>query len=278
LTSYTRALAKFLFDSAHTARHLYNNCLTSDKLMAGRTRIMVTHALHLTIPLADYMVALANGYVAFDGPAVDYIVASGANTPGLALGQDFSSLNLRSLETGLGKPPIPLDIVGDAAAEQAFEQSLPHLDEDPLNQEPLLSKAEKASTGAVSFGIYTFYGKAYGSATVIISLVALIVITEAVSIGTNWYLRLWASSFDRIVHTVRTIVSDSFYQQDYVDHLPDYYLKRYVTFAAASLILFGARMRRPVFFLCFLIWFANPTLILHSVLSMAWNHCEQSFV
>lgn len=215
--------------------------------MRGRTRILVTHALHLTIPCADYMVALANGHVAFDGPAVDYVIASGTNTPGLATGQDFSSLSLKGLETGFEKPPIPTNIVEEAAAEQQMLDSvLPHLDEDPLNQEVLLSsagKAESSTTGAVSLGVYTFYGKAFGSLPVILSMIALITLTEAVAVGTNWSLRLWASSFDNLANEVRSfLLAQTIAVKDVVTREPDYYLKRYVAFAVISLFLFGGRM------------------------------------
>lgn len=212
--------------------------------MRGRTRILVTHALHLTIPCADYIVALANGHVAFDGPAVDYVVASGANTPGLATGQDFSSLNLKGLtEKGFEKPPIPIDVVQEAAAEQALEKALPHLDEDPLNQEVLLSKAEKSSSGAVEWGVYTFYGKAFGSIPILLAMVAVIGITEAVSVSTNWSLRLWASSFDNVAHEIKSfLLVHTTTVKDIVPREPDYYLKRYVAFAVGSLFLFGGRM------------------------------------
>lgn len=189
------------------------------------------------------MVALANGHVAFDGPAVDYVVASGANTPGLAAGQDFSGLLLKGLsEKGFERPPIPTDLVQEAAAEQAFENSLPHLDEDPLTQEVLLSKAEKSSTGAVEFGVYTFYSKAFGSLPILLAMIAVIGFTEAVSVGTNWSLRLWASSFDNVVNEIKTFILAHTSAKDVIPHEPDYYLKRYVAFAVASLFLFGGRM------------------------------------
>lgn len=231
--------------SAHTARHLYNNCLTSDKLMRGRTVILVTHALHLTIPCADYMVALANGHVAFEGPAFDYVQASGANTPGLATGQDFSSLSLKGIsEKGFEIPPIATDTVEDAAAEQILETALPHLDEDPLAHELLLSKAEKASTGAVSFTVYTFYGKAYGSLPIIAIMFLVITMTEAVAVATNWFLRLWASSFDNVASDIRTLIAEQAHTavKEVVSREPDYYLRIYVAFAVGSLFLFGGRM------------------------------------
>jgi ATPase subunit of ABC transporter with duplicated ATPase domains len=51
---------------AHTAHHLYHNCLRGD-LMKGRTVILVSHHVQLCAPGASYIVALDNGKVAFSG-------------------------------------------------------------------------------------------------------------------------------------------------------------------------------------------------------------------
>ena len=237
-------------DSAHTARNLYHNCLTSDRLMRGRTRILVTHALHLTIPLADYMVALSNGYVAFDGPAEDYIVASGANTPGLATGQNFASLVLKR-QASVSEAPISVDDVADAAAEQLHEHLFPHLGEQqPLAEENLLThaNAEKQSTGAVTWSVYTFYARAFASPAILALLIAVIVMTESAAVGSNWALRLWASSFDYIARvarssgaaTLRGISASTLPGSGEVSHEPDYYLRTYV----GALFLYGIRVRK----------------------------------
>lgn len=51
---------------AHTARHLFYECLKGD-LMRGRTVILVSHHVQLCAPSAGYIVALDNGRVIFEG-------------------------------------------------------------------------------------------------------------------------------------------------------------------------------------------------------------------
>jgi ABC-type glutathione transport system ATPase component len=51
---------------AHTAYHLYHQCLKGD-LMEGRTVILVSHHVQLCAPGASYVVALDNGRVMFEG-------------------------------------------------------------------------------------------------------------------------------------------------------------------------------------------------------------------
>ncbi|KAL0563070.1 hypothetical protein V5O48_019006 [Marasmius crinis-equi] len=68
---YSRASILFLDDvlsavDAHTAHHLYHECLKGG-LIKGRTVILVSHHVQLCAPGADYIVALDNGRVQFEG-------------------------------------------------------------------------------------------------------------------------------------------------------------------------------------------------------------------
>lgn len=57
---------------AHTARHLFYECLRGD-LMRGRTVILVSHHVQLCAPGASYIVALDNGHLQFQGNRDDFI-------------------------------------------------------------------------------------------------------------------------------------------------------------------------------------------------------------
>ncbi|TBU28095.1 multidrug resistance-associated ABC transporter [Dichomitus squalens] len=68
---YSRAAVLFLDDvlsavDAHTAHHLFNECLKGD-LMRGRTVILVSHHVQLCAPGTKYIVALDNGRVQYTG-------------------------------------------------------------------------------------------------------------------------------------------------------------------------------------------------------------------
>jgi hypothetical protein len=51
---------------AHTAHHLFHECLKGS-LMKDRTLILVSHHVQLCAPGADYIVALENGRIAYQG-------------------------------------------------------------------------------------------------------------------------------------------------------------------------------------------------------------------
>ncbi|KAI5122627.1 hypothetical protein M0805_008716 [Coniferiporia weirii] len=68
---YSRASVLLLDDvlsavDAHTAHHLYHECLKGD-LMQGRTVILVSHHVQLCAPGASYVVSLDNGRVSYSG-------------------------------------------------------------------------------------------------------------------------------------------------------------------------------------------------------------------
>jgi ABC-type multidrug transport system ATPase subunit len=68
---YSRASILFLDDvlsavDAHTAHHLYHECIKGD-LLQGRTVILVSHHVQLCVSGSSYIVALDNGRVQFEG-------------------------------------------------------------------------------------------------------------------------------------------------------------------------------------------------------------------
>ena len=73
---YSRASILLLDDvlsavDAHTAHHLFNECLKGE-LMKGRTIVLVSHHVQLCAPGAKYVVALENGRVSYQGPSAEF--------------------------------------------------------------------------------------------------------------------------------------------------------------------------------------------------------------
>ena len=68
-----------LLVDAHTAHHLYHECLKGD-LMRGRTIILVSHHVQLCAPGAGYIVTLENGRVAFQGDKDAFLSSGVLNT------------------------------------------------------------------------------------------------------------------------------------------------------------------------------------------------------
>ncbi|KAG8693030.1 hypothetical protein FRC09_010790, partial [Ceratobasidium sp. 395] len=93
---YSRASTLLLDDvlsavDAHTASHLFENCLRGP-LMRGRTIVLVSHHVQLVAPGASYVVALDNGRVLFAGPQAGFI------------GSDVMRSISHSTDTDAGQP------------------------------------------------------------------------------------------------------------------------------------------------------------------------------
>ena len=76
---YSRARHVLIDDAlsavdAHTAQHLYEHCLRGP-LAAGRTMVLVTHAVALTLPGAAYAVVMRDGHVTAQGNAQELLDA-----------------------------------------------------------------------------------------------------------------------------------------------------------------------------------------------------------
>ncbi|GAA5926134.1 hypothetical protein JCM3775_005214 [Rhodotorula graminis] len=89
---YSRASVLLLDDvlsavDAHTAAHIYENCLKGP-LLKNRTVILVSHHVALTAPGAAHVVQLANGRVAFSGSGAQFLDSDGFKAGDGAAGAD----------------------------------------------------------------------------------------------------------------------------------------------------------------------------------------------
>ncbi|KPV72284.1 uncharacterized protein RHOBADRAFT_39718 [Rhodotorula graminis WP1] len=89
---YSRASVLLLDDvlsavDAHTAAHIYENCLKGP-LLKNRTVILVSHHVALTAPGAAHVVQLANGRVAFSGSRAQFLDSDGFKAGDGAAGAD----------------------------------------------------------------------------------------------------------------------------------------------------------------------------------------------
>ena len=72
---------------AHTAHHLYHQCLRGE-LMQGRTIILVSHHVQLCVPGASYVVALDNGRVQYQGSREEFVSSGAINALVQSTNQD----------------------------------------------------------------------------------------------------------------------------------------------------------------------------------------------
>jgi ABC-type multidrug transport system fused ATPase/permease subunit len=163
---------------AHTAKHLYDHCLKGE-LMINRTVVLVTHYVGLCLEGASYIVALnKDGQVAAAGDP-QQVLASGA------LGDELIHAKNQSQ---------------DAKEEKAEEGPIPSVPEfakvAKAGDGSKLVKDEVRAEGGVPLSVYATYFFASGGYPFWITVVFFFCLTEAMVLGQDYWIKVWASSYN----------------------------------------------------------------------------------
>ncbi|KAF4589934.1 hypothetical protein EYR38_009229 [Pleurotus pulmonarius] len=161
---------------AHVGKALLENCLLSGPL-ANRTRILVTHALHV-LPKVDYIYVVENGQIAEQGTYADLVESNLAFSRVL---EEFGSQG--------NEPEAP----GQAGWKHTQEPE-EKLQGGPLNAPSQLMQEEERVTGAVSWRTYSKYFRHGGSILWMPLIFALLVVDQCFFVATSLFLSFWTSS------------------------------------------------------------------------------------
>ncbi|KAL8290163.1 hypothetical protein RQP46_003102 [Phenoliferia psychrophenolica] len=150
---YSRAKTVLLDDplsavDMHTARHLFQKCLKGP-LMSGRTIILITHHITLTMSGADFLVQMLGGRIALQGP-VDELDKSAITSELVEEPQeeeDVEAIAEATLEPAAEVPPTETPSAEAAAATLENNK---------------LVKEEGRATGRVKLQVYKTYLSAGG--------------------------------------------------------------------------------------------------------------------
>ncbi|KAL1732291.1 P-loop containing nucleoside triphosphate hydrolase protein [Schizophyllum commune] len=162
---------------AHVGKAVFQNVLMNGRL--GKTRILVTHALHF-LPQVDYIYTVANGRIVERGTYPELMANNG----------DFSRFvnefgtqaEEKEKEEEEGIEEGAEGVVKGKAAEAAVVKT-------PKKNVagPGIMQEEERRTGAVSAGIYKEYAKAaHGYIVIPLLLASLVLLQGATVIGSYW--------------------------------------------------------------------------------------------
>ncbi|PPQ81930.1 hypothetical protein CVT25_013778 [Psilocybe cyanescens] len=194
---YSRASILLLDDvlsavDAHTAHHLYNECLQGD-LMKGRTLILVSHHVQLCAPGAAYIVALDNGRVQFEGSKDDFyssgILASLIQT---TQAQDTDD---KEEKEELEKAEEQI-LAGDQPESEATSTIASAPASIKLEKKPArkLVEEEKRAVGRIGRDIWETYIWACGNGWYWALFVSILIVASASPVLENGWLRYWSNS------------------------------------------------------------------------------------
>ncbi|KAI0087238.1 multidrug resistance-associated ABC transporter [Irpex rosettiformis] len=158
---------------AHVGKAVLENCVLSGPL-AGKTRVLVTHALHV-LHLTDYIYVMDNGAVAEQGTYQDLM--------------NDSVLFSRVMEEyGTREHGKKSD---QASVEEALVENVKGNSEAESTEVDRLMQEEERLTGAVSGTVYYKYFQYAGGFSRIVIILILIGIFQTAQVANNLFLGFW---------------------------------------------------------------------------------------
>ncbi|KAF9135844.1 hypothetical protein BGW39_011433 [Mortierella sp. 14UC] len=192
---YSRA-QHILFDDclsavdAHTARHLFENCLKGP-LMNGRTRILVTHHVRLCLRDASYVVLLKDGSLLLTGSPVK-LIRSGLLSEILERNglmeedQDVSSSSTLAADHTL--------LSRDASLRSSNSPKV-----TTVKEAKRLVDEEARARGKVKLMVYNMYMKACGGTGFWVTLVFILTVLRMLGVVEIWWVKNWTEATKDVV-------------------------------------------------------------------------------
>lgn len=162
---------------AHVGKAVFQNVLQTS--LSGKTRILVTHALHF-LPQVDYIYVIAEGRIAEEGTYHDLMEKDG----------EFSRFvtEFGSAEEEEEKEEDAIDDVPDDDKERKRILSREEKVKKAVAGAALM-QAEERNTGAISSEVYKEYLKAgHGAAVLPLLLLSLVLMQGATVVSSYWYV------------------------------------------------------------------------------------------
>ncbi|KAI0066796.1 multidrug resistance-associated ABC transporter [Artomyces pyxidatus] len=196
---YSRASILLLDDvlsavDAHTAHHLYYECLKGD-LMRGRTVVLVSHHVQLCSPGASYIVALDNGRVLYQGDREGFqtsgvlsgLVQSGAADPTdkAADVEEVDAVIIKTEHVASGSEP----------ASDTSSTAVTTVDVKVEKKAPRkLVEEEARAVGRISRDVWTTYIRACGGMWYWLLFGAAMFLAAAGPVAENGWLSIWSGA------------------------------------------------------------------------------------
>ncbi|KAI0760574.1 multidrug resistance-associated ABC transporter [Fomes fomentarius] len=207
---YSRASVLFLDDvlsavDAHTAHHLYHQCLKGE-LMRGRTVVLVSHHVQLCAPGASYIVSLDNGRVQYSGDyegfqssgVLQTLVQSGATDPA----DEKEETTVERVEEILIEEATETSTVRETTASGSEVSSTvaPTMIESDAKPEKKkaprkLVEEEKRAVGRIGKDIWLSYFQACGGYGYWVTFLCALGLAALAPVFENGWLRVWSGSY-----------------------------------------------------------------------------------
>ncbi|KAJ3379229.1 hypothetical protein HDU92_006829 [Lobulomyces angularis] len=169
---------------APTSRHLLYNCICSP-LMSKRTIILVTHAISLVLPKADFVVVLKNGSVIGSGPQEN--VSTLLNLSGDLTINEEDEIN----ETTLTESGSSVRSTSSEENRISEEEAALEVANNKLGK---LVTIEEKQNGSVRFHVYLHYFKAAGGVPFVATFFFSFILIFISQLLFSWWIKNWSEA------------------------------------------------------------------------------------
>ncbi|KAI0360724.1 multidrug resistance-associated ABC transporter [Trametes cingulata] len=160
---------------AYVGKTLLDNCFLNGPL-ADKTRVLVTHALHV-LDKTDYIYVMDEGVIVEQGTYQELMKSGQAFS---RLMEEYGSLEKQEEEElAEEKPEKQKSLIADAPGPQKERQAL--------------MQEEERLTGAVSWSVYSKYFKFAGGVAVFPMIIAWLILSQSAQVANNVFLGFWTS-------------------------------------------------------------------------------------
>ena len=163
---------------AHTAKHLYEHCLTGP-LMKNRTRILVTHHIKLCLKGCSLLVHIDGGRAALVGSPHELRQAGKLNKI-IEENDDVEE------EEAMADEQKVIDTTLDATTVKKGEEKAARV----------LIEEEGRATGSVKWRLYVIYFRMAGSVGFWVVMTAIVIAARSLELGESYWVKVWAQSYD----------------------------------------------------------------------------------
>ncbi|KAF9922563.1 hypothetical protein FBU30_007314 [Linnemannia zychae] len=176
---------------AHTAKWLFSKCLMGP-LMVGRTRILVTHSISLTLQSAAFAVVLKDGMVTVCGTPNEVLESGALDTDFLT--DDRAIDKNDEIDEALNADPTSSSSNDDYQNDYIVVNDGSSVATLPVKEKKKLIEAESKAEGALSKAVYMAYFQAMGTSMFWTILLSCFVANQALQVSSDAWLRVWAAA------------------------------------------------------------------------------------
>ncbi|KAJ3412846.1 hypothetical protein HDV05_000187 [Chytridiales sp. JEL 0842] len=177
---------------AHTARHILFKCLMGP-LGKGRFIVLVTHAVELCLPFADFVVVMKHGGEVGAIGTLEEVLKKGEMEINVRTALIDAGVGGWDLETLTSKRQIVESGGGGGGLEVLAESSVEKMNEWKEEEKvKRVTKDESTGVGKVTSKVYKSYFDAAGGNWAAVLLVSSIALAYALGFAHDYAIKLWA--------------------------------------------------------------------------------------